>query len=93
MCSARALQNNAGSEAQYIYVMWSHADLLIGEGDLVFGQPTSRIPGQTGEWVSDTYGHMQVCGIWNIAKIDNYNIQMKEKTSDKQVNAIKNHQI
>ena len=46
-------------EGAFRYALWSSVDEVIGYGDLVYGQPTSRLPGQTGEiaWSSPPYGH------------------------------------
>ncbi len=52
---------NASShyEGTYVYSMWSTVDEVIGYGDVVYGQYTSRIGGQNGEVVfgSAPYGH------------------------------------
>jgi len=44
---------NAAShyEGSFVYTIWSTVDEVIGYGDLVWGQYTSRIPGQNGEVV------------------------------------------
>jgi predicted RNase H-like nuclease len=60
-----------------VYTFWSRADDLIGFGDIVWGYPTSQIPNQTGERVSDTLTHMK----------------MKETTADWQYDAVVNHQV
>lgn len=46
-------------EGTYRYTIWSTVDEIIGYGDLVYGDYTSRLPGQTGEKVysSAPYGH------------------------------------
>jgi triacylglycerol lipase len=50
---------SSGYEGSFRYSMWSTVDELIGFGNLVYGQPTSRLPGQTGEVVfsSAPFGH------------------------------------
>ena len=47
-------------EGTYRYSIYSTADELIGYGGVVYGQYTSRVPGQTGErvYTSSTYGHI-----------------------------------
>lgn len=53
---------NASSnyEGAFRYSIWSTADEVIGYGNLVYGQYTSRIPGQTGEvtFGAYPYGHI-----------------------------------
>jgi triacylglycerol esterase/lipase EstA (alpha/beta hydrolase family) len=46
-------------EGSFVYTIWSTVDEVIGYGDVVWGQYTSRIPGQNGEVVfgSAPYGH------------------------------------
>lgn len=46
-------------EGSYVYTIWSTVDEVIGYGDMVYGQYTSRIPGQNGEVVygAAPYGH------------------------------------
>jgi len=53
------LQGRAGGEGAFRFAMFSLADEVIGGGDLVYGQYTSRIPRETGEVVFSTapYGH------------------------------------
>jgi len=53
------LQNRAGGEGSFRFAMFSLVDEVIGGGDLVYGQYTSRIPKETGEVVFTTapYGH------------------------------------
>jgi triacylglycerol lipase len=47
-------------EGTYTYSIWSSADEIIGYGDVVYGQYTSRIPGQNGEvtFSAYPYGHI-----------------------------------
>lgn len=46
-------------EGSYRYAIFSTADEVIGYGDIVYGEYTSRIPGETGEkkYTSAPYGH------------------------------------
>lgn len=46
-------------EGAFRYALWSSVDEVIGYGNLVYGKPTSRLPGQTGEitWATAPYGH------------------------------------
>lgn len=46
-------------EGSYRYSIYSTADEVVGYGGLVYGEYTSRIPGQTGEkkYTSAPYGH------------------------------------
>jgi hypothetical protein len=50
-----------GYEGARVYSIWSRADQLIGFGGLVYGDYTSRIPGQDGEKVYDTYPYGHFC--------------------------------
>lgn len=70
-----ALNAMSGTESQYLFTMWSTVDTVIGEGDEVWGEPTSRVPGQDAEYVSNTLDHMP----------------MKEDTSMYQYNAVTKH--
>lgn len=71
------LLSSSGFEGSFRYSMWSTVDELIGFGNLVYGQPTSRLPGQTGEIVfsSAPYGHFG----------------LKDQTADRQLNLVKFH--
>lgn len=53
------LMSSSGYEGSYRYTIWSTVDEIIGYGDVVYYDYTSRIPGQTGEAVfsSVPYGH------------------------------------
>jgi triacylglycerol lipase len=53
---------SSGYEGDYRYTIHSTADEVIGYNGVVYGQYTSRIPGQTGEKVysSYPYGHFNV---------------------------------
>lgn len=66
-------------EGAYRYSIYSTADEIIGYGGIVYGDYTSRIPGQTGEKVYSAYpyGH--------------YN--SKDLTADVQLGMVKNHTI
>jgi hypothetical protein len=50
-----------GYEGARVYSIWSRADQLIGFGGLVYGNYTSRIPGQDGEKVYDAYPYGHFC--------------------------------
>jgi hypothetical protein len=45
-------------EGTYRYAIFSTGDELIGYGGLVYGSYTSRVPGETGEKVYSSYGHI-----------------------------------
>jgi len=66
-------------EGDYIYSIWSTVDEVIGYGCLVYGKYTTRIPGQNGEKVFNSfpYGHFNV----------------KDKTGYYQLKMVNNHQI
>lgn len=51
---------SSGYEGSYRYSIWSSVDEVIGYGNLVYGQYTSRLPGQTGEktFGAIPYGHI-----------------------------------
>ncbi|MCU0687626.1 MAG: lipase family protein [Polyangiaceae bacterium] len=68
---------SSGYEGSFRYSMWSTVDELIGFGNLVYGEATSRLPGQTGEVVfsSVPYGHFG----------------LKDKTADRQLALVKHH--
>jgi hypothetical protein len=53
------LRSRSGYEGTFRYALYSTADEVIGYGGIVYGDYTSRIPGQTGEKVysSFPYGH------------------------------------
>lgn len=51
------LDGASGYEGARRYAVFSTADELIGYGGLVYGEYTSRIPGQTGEQISATQSH------------------------------------
>ncbi len=70
----------SGFEGSYRYSIWSTVDEIVavgGTSGLVYGEYTSRIPGQTGEKVyySFPYGHFN----------------LKDMTQSVQLNMIKNH--
>ncbi len=56
------LNADPGYEGEHVYSIWSRADQLIGFGNLVYGEFTSRIPGQDGEkvYARAPYGHFCV---------------------------------
>lgn len=45
-------------EGAYRYAIFSTGDELIGYGGVVYGSYTSRVPGETGEKVYSSYGHI-----------------------------------
>jgi triacylglycerol lipase len=53
------LYSSSGYEGAFRYSIWSTADEVVGYGDVVYYDYTSRIPGQTGEKVYSgyPYGH------------------------------------
>jgi len=55
------LNARPGLDGDYVYSIWSRADQVIGFGDLVYGQYTSRIPGQDGEKVYSGYPYGHFC--------------------------------
>ncbi len=71
------LLGSSGYEGSFRYSMWSTVDELIGFGNLVYGQSTSRLPGQTGEvkFTSAPYGHFG----------------LKDKTAARQLAMVKQH--
>jgi pimeloyl-ACP methyl ester carboxylesterase len=54
------LLSSQGYEGAFRYSIWSTADNVIQYGDIVYGSPTSRLPGQTGEIQSTSYDHFQL---------------------------------
>ncbi|MBI9053252.1 MAG: hypothetical protein JEY96_05510 [Bacteroidales bacterium] len=66
-------------EGDNIYTIWSTVDEIIGYGCLVYGQYTTRIPGQDGEKV------------FNSVPFGHYN--SKDLTTNYQLNMVKNHQV
>ncbi|QRM88606.1 lipase [Lacinutrix sp. WUR7] len=73
------INSTTNYEGDYIYSIWSSVDEIIGYGNLVYGQYTSRIPGQDGEkkYSSIPYGHFNV----------------KDMTEAVQYQMVKNHYI
>ncbi|MFY2558915.1 lipase [Corallococcus terminator] len=73
------LRSTSGYEGAYRYSIYSTADEIIGYGGVVYGEYTSRIPGQTGEKVYSAYpyGH--------------YN--SKDLTAAVQYSMVRNHTI
>lgn len=73
------LMSSSKYEGAYRYTIWSTADEVIGYGGVVYGDYTSRVPGQTGEKVysSYPYGHFN----------------SKDLTQDVQYNMVRNHSI
>jgi triacylglycerol lipase len=73
------LLSSSGYEGSYRYTIWSTVDEIIGYGDVVWYEYTSRLPGQTGEKVysSAPYGHFG----------------SKDLTQSVQYNMVKNHTV
>ena len=73
------LQSSSSYEGSYRYSIWSSVDEVIGYGDVVYYDYTSRIPGQTGEktYSSAPYGHFG----------------LKDLTQAVQYSMVKNHTI
>lgn len=64
-------------EGQNVFSIWSKGDELIGYGDIVWGYPTSAIPGQDDEKVYITLKHMEC----------------KDQTVEEQYGMIINHAV
>ncbi|ADO68093.1 lipase family protein [Stigmatella aurantiaca] len=73
------LQSSRGYEGAYRYALYSTADEVVGYGGIVYGEYTSRIPGQTGEkvYTGYPYGHFN----------------SKDLTGEVQYNMVKSHLI
>jgi triacylglycerol lipase len=73
------LYSSSGYEGAFRYSIWSTVDEIIGYGDVVYYDYTSRIPGQTGEktYSSAPYGHFG----------------LKDQTQAVQYSMVKNHTI
>lgn len=56
----KELNSHPAGEGQKVYTIWSEFDTVIGEGCVVWGKVTCRIPGQTQEIVkkSAEWGHL-----------------------------------
>lgn len=54
------MNSSSHYEGAFVYTVWSSVDEVIGYGNLVYGQYTSRIPGQDGEKAFNAvpYGHI-----------------------------------
>jgi len=65
------LLSSQGYEGAYRYSIWSTVDELIGFGDIVYGTPTSRLPGQTAEieYQASPYGHVQLKDLTGAAQL------------------------
>ena len=72
------LLQTSGYEGGFRYALWSTVDEIIGYADIVYGQPTSRLPGQTAEvtFASAPYGHFG----------------LKDLTADVQLALVRDHQ-
>ena len=55
------LNNESRYEGDHLFSIWSRADQLVGFGGLVYGDYTSRIPGQDGEAVYNGYPYGHFC--------------------------------
>lgn len=69
-------------EGQHVYSIWSPADEIVNAGaplggGLVYGEPTSRIPGQDGEKVYAFKGHFQ----------------LKDDTAEEQLRMVRDHKV
>ncbi|ULT95549.1 hypothetical protein L3Y34_004337 [Caenorhabditis briggsae] len=53
------LNNSRFKPAQHIFSMWSMGDDLIGDGNMVWGRPTSEIPMSDGNKIYKNYSHME----------------------------------
>jgi hypothetical protein len=73
------LMSSTRYEGAYRYSIWSTADEIIGYGNVVYYDYTSRLPGQTGEKVYSAYPY----GHFN----------SKDLTQAVQYNMVKNHTI
>jgi hypothetical protein len=73
------LASRSGYEGSYRYSIWSTVDEIIGYGNVVYYDYTSRLPGQTGEktYSSVPYGHFG----------------SKDQTAAVQLSMVKNHTI
>ncbi|KAK0401244.1 hypothetical protein QR680_015665 [Steinernema hermaphroditum] len=47
-------------EADNVFALWTLNDEMLGEGNLVFGRPTSHIPSADGEKIYENLAHMEV---------------------------------
>jgi len=73
------LNAQRGYEAEHVYSIWTRADQLIGFGDLVYGEYTSRIPGQDGEKVYSGYPYGHFC--------------VRDLSAPVQLEMIRNHRV
>uniref|UniRef100_A0A8R1HKL7 GPI inositol-deacylase n=1 Tax=Caenorhabditis japonica TaxID=281687 RepID=A0A8R1HKL7_CAEJA len=53
------MNNSKLKEASKVFSLWSKADDLIGNGDLVWGRPTSLVPLSDGTIIYKSFTHMQ----------------------------------
>ncbi len=70
----------AGAEGSYRFAMFSLIDEVIGGGDLVYGQYTSRLEKETGELTYDTYGYGHV-GVKDLTGADQYSLVTKHTST------------
>ncbi|EFP11221.1 CRE-FIL-2 protein [Caenorhabditis remanei] len=54
-----SMNNSNQKDGAYVFSMWSKADDLIGNSDIVWGRPTSLIPLSDGKIIYDSFSHMQ----------------------------------
>lgn len=73
------LMSSSKFEGSYRYSIWSSVDEVVGYGDMVYYDYTSRLPGQTGEktYSAVPYGHFG----------------LKDLTQSVQLSMVKNHTI
>jgi triacylglycerol lipase len=74
------LHAKAGAEGSYRFAMFSLIDEIIGGGDLVYGQYTSRLEDETGELTYDTYGYGHV-GVKDLTGAAQYSLVTKHTAS------------
>ncbi|CAI2353967.1 unnamed protein product [Caenorhabditis sp. 36 PRJEB53466] len=53
------INNSKKKEASYVFSLWSKADDLIGNGDIVWGRSTSLVPLSDGKIIYESLSHMQ----------------------------------
>lgn len=73
------LNDESRYEGDHLFSIWSRADQLIGFGGLVYGNYTSRIPGQDGEAVYNGYPYGHFC--------------VRDLSAPVQLEMIRNHRV
>ncbi|EGT32289.1 hypothetical protein CAEBREN_32674 [Caenorhabditis brenneri] len=53
------MNTSNNKDGSYVFSMWSKADDLIGNGDIVWGRPTSLVPLSDGKIIYESLTHMQ----------------------------------